>query len=58
MATSSKTEKSEDPTRLGECAAQQPLSGITRVDATYAVNGTGRGGYVRREEAQKQRARA
>ena len=39
-----------DPTKLGESAAVQPLSGTTRVDETFAVSGLGRGGYVRKEE--------
>jgi hypothetical protein len=42
-----------DPTKLGIAAAVQPLSGISHVDETFAVNGTGRGGYVRREETGK-----
>ena len=47
---------SVDPTKLGECAAVQPLSGITCVDETFAVNGLGRGGYVRKEETAKGKA--
>jgi hypothetical protein len=39
-----------DPTRLGSVSAVQPLSGITRVDESFVVNGHGRGGYVRTEE--------
>jgi hypothetical protein len=42
-----------DTTRIGEHAALQPLSGISRVDETAAVNGLGRGGFVRKEEAKK-----
>jgi hypothetical protein len=44
---------SADTTRLGDMAAKQPLSGISRVDETYAVNGNGRGGFVRKEETDK-----
>ncbi len=40
-------------THLGEAAAQQPLSGIARIDDTAAVSGNGRGGFVRHEEAEK-----
>jgi hypothetical protein len=46
-----------DPTKLGECAAVQPLSGVTSVDETFAVNGLGRGGYVRKEENAKTKGR-
>jgi len=42
-----------DTTRLGDMSAKQPLSGIARVDETYAVNGNGRGGFVRKEETNK-----
>ena len=42
-----------DTIRIGDCAARQPLSGIARVDETFAVNGNGRGGFVRREETDK-----
>jgi hypothetical protein len=45
--------KTVDDTRLGEHAARQPLSGIARVDETMAVSGTGRGGFVRKEETDK-----
>jgi hypothetical protein len=44
---------SVDETRIGEYAASQPLSGVTRVDETTAVLGAGRGGFVRKEEAEK-----
>ena len=44
-----------DDTRLGVYAAMQPLSGIARVDETGAVNGLGRGGFVRKEETDKPR---
>jgi hypothetical protein len=47
-----------DPTKLGESSAVQPLSGINRVDETFAVSGNGRGGYVRKEETGKDKARA
>jgi len=39
--------------RIGEASAQQPLSGKTHVDETFAVNGIGRGGYVREEKTDK-----
>ena len=42
-----------DTTRLGDMSAKQPLSGIARVDETFAVNGMGRGGFVRKEETDK-----
>ena len=42
-----------DTTRLGDASAKQPLSGIARVDETFAVNGNGRGGFVRKEETDK-----
>ena len=42
-----------DETRLGECSPLQPLSGVTSVTQTFAVNGLGRGGYVRLEEVSK-----
>jgi hypothetical protein len=44
---------STDETHLGDYAAMQPLSGIGRVDETGAVNGLGRAGFVRKEEAEK-----
>ena len=40
-----------DPTKIGEYAAMQPLSGITKVEETAAVLGMGRGAFVRKEEA-------
>lgn len=49
MATSSK-KPTVDETKIGEYAALQPLSGITRVDETCAVLGMGRGAFVRKEE--------
>lgn len=42
-----------DQTRLGEYAPLQPLSGKTLVAETFAVNGLGRGAYVRTEPAEK-----
>jgi len=58
ISTSAPTQSNPkvDPTKLGECAAVQPLSGITRVDETFAVSGLGRGGYVRKEETDKSKA--
>ncbi len=41
------------PTRIGNAAATQPVSGIHNMDATKAVHGTGRGAFVREEEAKK-----
>jgi hypothetical protein len=43
----------EDSTRLGDYSAKQPLSGIASVEETGAVNGLGRGAFVRKEEADK-----
>ncbi len=48
-----KKKPSVDETRIGEHAAKQPLSGISRVDATAAVNGLGHGAFVRKEETEK-----
>ena len=56
--TTTTSKETVAPTRIGECSAVQPLSGIQRVDETFAVNGLGRGGFVRREEAQKVKDRA
>lgn len=46
-----------DEARIGEYAAMQPLSGIARVDESGAVNGLGRGGFVRKEETETGRTR-
>jgi len=53
---SSSKKPTVDTTHIGDAAARQPLSGIQRVDETFAVNGTGRGGFVRREDAAKDKA--
>lgn len=45
--------KPANETRLGDYSAMQPLSGIARVDETTAVNGLGRGGFVREEKTEK-----
>ncbi len=50
LRTPSTAKPSVDPTKLGDCSAVQPLSGITQVDETFAVNGLGRGAYARRED--------
>ncbi len=42
-----------DETRIGDYAAMQPLSGVTYVGESYAVNGAGHGGYTRKEETEK-----
>ncbi len=47
-----------DPTRLGSVSAVQPLSGTTRVDESFVVNGHGRGGYVRTEETVQDNAKS
>ncbi|MDP9126872.1 MAG: hypothetical protein M3N08_01240 [Pseudomonadota bacterium] len=47
-----------DGTKLGEYSATQPLSGVRWVNETFAVNGTGRCGYVRKEEAKPGQGRA
>ena len=44
-----------DTSRIGEQAAMQPLSGISRVDESGAVNGNGHGAFVRLEETEKPR---
>ena len=44
--------------QIGEIAAMQPLSGILRVEETYAVNGLGRGAYVRKEETENKKPSA
>jgi hypothetical protein len=53
MSFTAPKKPSVDETRIGEYAASQPLSGISRVDETTAVLGAGRGGFVRKEETQK-----
>lgn len=53
MSASATKKETKDETRIGEYAAMQPLSGIKCVNETFAVNGLGRGGYVRQEEAAK-----
>jgi hypothetical protein len=53
MLVSTPKKPSADPARIGECSAMQPLSGTTRVDETFAVNGLGRAGYVREEKTEK-----
>lgn len=58
MSTILQDKPANDTTRLGECAAVQPLSGVKRVDETFAVNGHGRGAYVRTEEAKKAEGQA
>lgn len=50
MPTFVQSKHEADGTRLGECAATQPLSGVRYVDETFAVNGLGRGACVRRED--------
>jgi hypothetical protein len=44
-----------DPTRIGDYAAVQPLSGRAMVDESYAVSGNGRGGFVRKKEIERPR---
>lgn len=56
MSTAPQQKAHVDGTRLGECSAMQPLSGVKLVDETFAVNGTGRGGYARTEETMKPEA--
>ena len=46
---------SVDETKIGVHAAMQPLSGITRVEQSAAVNGLGHGAFVRNEKTQKAR---
>jgi hypothetical protein len=47
---------SVDESRIGECAPMQPVSGIMVVGETFAVNGMGRGGYVRTEKTEKNKS--
>jgi hypothetical protein len=42
--------------RIGDQAAMQPLSGTTRVDESFVVQGVVRGRYVRGEETGKSAA--
>ncbi|HEU0118603.1 MAG TPA: hypothetical protein VFR09_08215 [Alphaproteobacteria bacterium] len=42
--------------RIGDVAATQPLSGTSSVEETFAVNGHGRGAYVRTEKTDKKPA--
>jgi hypothetical protein len=53
MSSQATKEPSKDTTRIGEAAANQPLSGVSSVKETFAVSGLGRGGYVRGEDAEK-----
>jgi hypothetical protein len=57
-ASASSKQSFVDPTKLGDSSAVQPLSGVTRVDETFAVNGLGRGGYVRKEDTSKAKGSA
>jgi hypothetical protein len=50
LSASAPSKDSVDPTRLGIYAPTQPVSGITSVNETFAVNGMGRGAYVRMEK--------
>ena len=36
-----------DGTKIGDCAAPQPLSGVSTVDESGSVNGMSHGGYLR-----------
>jgi len=56
MSTQTSKKPSVDETRIGEHAAQQPLSGIVRVDQSGIVNGLGRAAYMRSEETGKKPA--
>lgn len=51
MGTSASLEerRGEAPVRVGETAAAQPVSGLVSVDTTNAVNGLGRGGFIRQD---------
>ena len=44
-----------DEARIGDSSPLQPLSGVTLVGETFAVNGLGRGGYVRTEKTEKEK---
>jgi hypothetical protein len=58
MSTIQQEKPVNDGTRLGEMSAVQPLSGVLRVDETFAVNGHGRGAYVRHEDTKKSKEQA
>ncbi len=47
---------SNDTSRIGEQAPQQPLSGVSLVTESIAVNGLGHGAYLRQEETEKKKA--
>jgi hypothetical protein len=44
--TASKKTPFVDGTKLGECAPQQPLSGVPSVGSSSAYNGKSHGGYL------------
>jgi hypothetical protein len=50
-ASSAVKKPSTDESRIGEHAAMQPLSGISLVTESGAVNGLGHGAYLRQEES-------
>lgn len=56
--TSSTQKIHVDTTRLGEYAANQPLSGVQSVNETFVVNGHGRGAFVRMEAQNKEKKSA
>ncbi|MFY9287502.1 MAG: hypothetical protein WAO98_03265 [Alphaproteobacteria bacterium] len=47
-----------DTTRIGEYAANQPVSGVVSVNQTFVVNGHGRGAFVRMEVQPKEKKSA
>ena len=58
MATTSSREEHNSSPRIGDCSAAQPLSGVLSVEASFAVNGLGHGGFVRVEKSEKKASSA
>lgn len=56
MTTQPSSKETVAPTRIGEHAAMQPVSGIKSVNETFAVHGLGRGGFVRHEDTEREKA--
>lgn len=46
---------SVDESRIGELSAQQPLSGVSIVTESLAVNGLGHGAYLRQDDNKEKR---
>ena len=52
LEQSAEKRSSVAPTKIGECAAQQPLSGVSFVGDSRAVNGMSHGGYIQVKSTQ------